>query len=198
MLACGEDFGLIPACVHPVMQELGLIGLRIQRMPSEPNTEFGIPSQYSYMTICAPSCHDCSTLHAWWEEDEGRSRFYKTVVGTDEEPPSRCTPEVVHFIVQQHFDAPSMWAICPLQDLLALKDTTRPAPEETINDPTNPKHYWRFRVHVTLESLLDDKDIQATIKDLVTSSGRSFPGKKVEDADKSGDKLSKVRLNGKP
>jgi hypothetical protein len=34
------------------MQELGLIGLRIQRMPSEPNLEFGIPSQYSYMTVC--------------------------------------------------------------------------------------------------------------------------------------------------
>lgn len=200
MLACGEDLGLIPACVHPVMQELGLIGLRIQRMPSEPNLEFGIPSQYSYMTVCAPSCHDCSTLRAWWEEDEGRrSRFYKTVVGSDEEPPSRCTPEVVHFIVQQHFDAPSMWAIFPLQDLLALKDkyTTRPAPEETINDPTNPKHYWRFRVHVTLESLLDDKDIQATIKDLVTSSGRSFPGKKAEGADESREKLSKVQLNGK-
>lgn len=200
MLACGEDLGLIPACVHPVMQELGLIGLRIQRMPSEPNLEFGIPSQYSYMTVCAPSCHDCSTLRAWWEEDEGRrSRFYKTVVGTDEEPPSRCTPEVVHFIVQQHFDSPSMWAIFPLQDLLALKDkyTARPAPEETINDPTNPKHYWRFRVHVTLESLLDDKDIQATIKDLVTSSGRSFPGNKVEGADESGEKLSKVQLNGK-
>ncbi|KAK3163987.1 hypothetical protein QOZ80_1AG0011050 [Eleusine coracana subsp. coracana] len=200
MLACGEDLGLIPACVHPVMQELGLIGLRIQRMPSEPNLEFGIPSQYSYMTVCAPSCHDCSTLRAWWEEDEGRrSRFYKTVVGSNEEPPSRCTPEVVHFIIQQHFDSPSMWAIFPLQDLLALKDkyTTRPAAEETINDPTNPKHYWRFRVHVTLESLLDDKDIQANIKDLVTSSGRSFPGKKVEGADESGEKLSKVQLNGK-
>ncbi|XP_073104819.1 4-alpha-glucanotransferase DPE2 isoform X2 [Elaeis guineensis] len=51
MLACGEDLGLIPSCVHPVMQELGLIGLRIQRMPSEPGLEFGIPSQYSYMTI---------------------------------------------------------------------------------------------------------------------------------------------------
>uniref|UniRef100_A0A0D9UYV9 4-alpha-glucanotransferase n=1 Tax=Leersia perrieri TaxID=77586 RepID=A0A0D9UYV9_9ORYZ len=199
MLACGEDLGLIPACVHPVMQELGLIGLRIQRMPSEPNLEFGIPSQYSYMTVCAPSCHDCSTLRAWWEEDEGRrSRFYKTVVGSDDEPPSRCTPEVVHFIVQQHFDAPSMWAIFPLQDLLALKDkyTTRPAQEETINDPTHPKHYWRFRVHVTLESLLDDKDIQATIKDLVTSSGRSFPGKE-DGVEESEVKLAQVQLNGK-
>lgn len=33
------------------MQELGLIGLRIQRMPSEPGLEFGIPSQYNYMTV---------------------------------------------------------------------------------------------------------------------------------------------------
>lgn len=49
---------------------------------------------------------------------------------------------------------------------------------------------------MTLESLLDDKDIQATIKDLVTSSGRSFPGK-VGGADESGEKLSKVQLNGK-
>lgn len=196
MLACGEDLGLIPACVHPVMQELGLIGLRIQRMPSEANCEFGIPSQYNYMTVCAPSCHDCSTLRAWWEENEGiRSRFYKNVIGSDDEPPSRCTPEVVHFIVQQHFDSPSMWAIFPLQDLLALKDkyTTRPAVEETINDPTNPKHYWRFRLHVPLESMLEDKDIQATIKELVTSSGRSFPGKETEAVGGSGGKLS----NGK-
>lgn len=35
------------------MQELGLIGLRIQRMPNEPGLEFGIPSQYSYMTVKA-------------------------------------------------------------------------------------------------------------------------------------------------
>lgn len=35
-----------------------------------------------------------------------------------------------------------------MQDLLALKEdyTTRPAVEETINDPTNPKHYWRYRM----------------------------------------------------
>ncbi|KAF8403572.1 hypothetical protein HHK36_011676 [Tetracentron sinense] len=178
MLACGEDLGLIPSCVHPVMQELGLIGLRIQRMPSEPGLEFGIPSQYSYMTVCAPSCHDCSTMRAWWEEDEERRcRFYKGVVGSNEMPPSQCVPEVAKSILQQHFEAPSMWAIFPLQDLLALKEeyTTRPAVEEIINDPTNPKHYWRFRAHVTLESLLGDKELKLAIKDLVCSSGRSHP-----------------------
>lgn len=41
------------------MQELGLVGLRIQRMPNEPGLEFGIPSQYSYMTVkflCTIAC----------------------------------------------------------------------------------------------------------------------------------------------
>ncbi|XP_074306803.1 4-alpha-glucanotransferase DPE2 [Silene latifolia] len=178
MLACGEDLGLIPSCVHPVMQELGLIGLRIQRMPNESDLEFGIPSQYGYMTVCAPSCHDCSTLRAWWEEDEDRRRrFFKTVVGSNKLPPSQCLPEIAHFILRQHFEAPSMWAIFPLQDLLALKEdyTDRPAKEETINDPTNPKHYWRYRAHVTLESLLKDQELKDAIKDLVRGSGRSYP-----------------------
>lgn len=178
MLACGEDLGLIPSCVHPVMQELGLIGLRIQRMPSESDLEFGIPSQYPYMTVCAPSCHDCSTLRAWWEEDEERRlKFFKTAVGSDKMPPNECVPEIAHFILRQHVESPSMWAIFPLQDLLALKKeyTTRPAPEETINDPTNPKHYWRYRVHVTIESLIKDKEHISIIKDLVSGSGRSCP-----------------------
>ncbi|XP_057770458.1 4-alpha-glucanotransferase DPE2 [Salvia miltiorrhiza] len=178
MLACGEDLGLIPSCVHPVMQELGLIGLRIQRMPNEPGLEFGVPSQYSYMTVCAPSCHDCSTLRAWWEEDEERRRkFFKAMLGSDMLPPDRCTPEIAQFVLRQHVEAPSMWAIFPLQDLLALKEeyTTRPAVEETINDPTNPKHYWRFRVHVTVESLQKDKELVSAIKDLIRSSGRSCP-----------------------
>ncbi|TYJ30228.1 hypothetical protein E1A91_A06G118800v1 [Gossypium mustelinum] len=178
MLACGEDLGLIPACVHPVMQELGLIGLRIQRMPSEPDLEFGIPSQYSYMTVCAPSCHDCSTLRAWWEEDEERRhRFFKSVIGSDDLPPSQCVPELAHLIIRQHIESPSMWAIFPLQDLLALKEEymTRPATEETINDPTNPKHYWRYRIHVTMESLIKDKELKTTIKDLIQGTGRSYP-----------------------
>ncbi|KAK4272410.1 hypothetical protein QN277_020974 [Acacia crassicarpa] len=183
MLTCGEDLGLIPSCVHPVMQELGLLGLRIQRMPSEPDLEFGIPSQYSYMTVCAPSCHDAATLRAWWEEDEDRRlRFFRNVMECDMLPPDQCTSEVAYFIIRQHVESPSMWAIFPLQDLLALKEeyTTRPAKEETINDPTNPKHYWRYRVHVTVESLLEDNELTSIINNLVRESGRSFPKKGIE------------------
>ncbi|KAK9706614.1 hypothetical protein RND81_07G139100 [Saponaria officinalis] len=118
------------------------------------------------------------TLFTWREEDEDRRRrFFKTVVGSNKLPPSQCVPEIAYFVLCQHFESPSMWAIFPLQtDLLALnKDYIgRPANEETINDPTNPKHYWRYRTHVTLESLLKDEELKNTIKDLVSSSWRSF------------------------
>ncbi|CAH9105324.1 unnamed protein product [Cuscuta epithymum] len=200
MLTCGEDLGMVPACVAPVMQELGLIGLRIQRMPSEPGREFGIPSEYNYMTVCAPSCHDCSTLRAWWEEDEGRRRrFFQVVVGSDALPPDQCTPEIAHFILQKHVESPSMWSIFPLQDLLALNEdyTTRPAFEETINDPTNPRHYWRYRVHVTMESLIKDESLISIIKDLIRGSGRSYPKNELDTkgiAPQTGSEAERVTL----
>ncbi|XP_024395916.1 4-alpha-glucanotransferase DPE2 [Physcomitrium patens] len=176
MLCCGEDLGMVPACVQPVLSELGLLGLRIQRMPSAPGQEFGNPADYEYMTVCAPSCHDSSTMRAWWEEDEGRrERFFRNMLGLTDPPPETCDPHVSHLILQQHLESPSMWAIFPLQDLMALKDeyAKRPANEETINDPTNPRHYWRFRVHIPMETLLCDDDFVGIIRDLVVSSGRA-------------------------
>ena len=40
MLACGEDLGMIPACVPEVMQRLNILSLEIQRMPKEPAQTF--------------------------------------------------------------------------------------------------------------------------------------------------------------
>lgn len=116
-------------------------------MPSAPGEEFGNPAEYEYMTVCAPSCHDSSTMRAWWEEDgDRRERYVKTMFNFNEIPPETCDPQVSHLILQQHLESPSMWAIFPLQDLMALKEdyAKRPANEETINNPTNPRHYWRF------------------------------------------------------
>lgn len=55
-------------------------------------------------------------MRAWWEEDEERRvRFYKAVVGSDELPPSKCVPGIAKYILRMHVEAPSMWAIFPLQ-----------------------------------------------------------------------------------
>lgn len=54
------------------------------------------------------------------------------------------------------------------QDVLALSPryTGRPACEETINDPTVPKHYWRYRLHVKVEELLADKALQLALREM--------------------------------
>jgi 4-alpha-glucanotransferase len=101
---------------NQVLSELGLLGLRIQRMPSKPGQEFGLPAEYEYMTVCAPSCHDTSTMRAWWEEDrERRERFFRNVLGFSSAAPDKCDPDVSRAIIQQHMEAPSVWAIFPLQ-----------------------------------------------------------------------------------
>lgn len=57
-----------------------LPGLRIQRM-SAGDEEFGDPSNYPYLTVASPSCHDTSTTRAWYEEDsERKTRFAKQVL----------------------------------------------------------------------------------------------------------------------
>ncbi len=44
MLACGEDLGMIPACVPEVMQRLNILSLEIQRMPKDPAQTFADPA----------------------------------------------------------------------------------------------------------------------------------------------------------
>ena len=176
MLVCGEDLGMIPSCVHPVMEELGIIGLRIQRMPSELGLEFDNVANYPYMTVASPSSHDTSTLRGWYESDaERRQRYYFKVLGGDDAlPPEKCTPNIAETVILQHLNSPSVLAIFPMQDLMALSAplATRPAVEETINDPTNPEHYWRYRMHVSVEDLDKDQHLKEKIKHLMLLSGR--------------------------
>lgn len=178
MLVCGEDLGMIPSCVHPVMGDLGLIGLRIQRMPAEPDAEFGDPATYPYMVVASPSSHDTSTTRAWYQEDPlRRQRFWAGALGNEGATPPECTPEVMRQVVQQHLDSPAVLAIFPIQDIHALSPdfATRPPEEEQINDPTNPRHYWRYRLHYRLEDLLQHQ-LCFDFRELVYQSGRHIQG----------------------
>jgi 4-alpha-glucanotransferase len=269
-LVCGEDLGMVPPCVQPVLEDLGILGLRIQRMPHDASSgEFGKPETYAHGTVCSPSCHDTITTRAWYEADAARRRRFANEAlemsggafppppsyraervdsgsgsaafappadgvhvsrqgdaearrrtsldgggsapgsrrgsldvenqkragfafggdaevqkreppdGASEapgEPPARCSPSVMRAIVRQHMASPSCLAVFPAQDLLALAEeyaATRPAEEETINDPTNNRHYWRFRLHVRLEDLASDSEWLAEIRQLVDESGRN-------------------------
>lgn len=176
MLICGEDLGMVPHCVKPVMEELSLLGLRVQRMPHEMGREFGFPLSYEYLTVCTTSTHDMSTMRGWWGEDPARSqRFYNTVLNHPGDAPSECTPDICAEILAQHLLSPSMWAVFPIQDVLAMsKELRRPGDpqNERINDPANPHHYWKFRLHINMEKLIERKDFGASVYKLLTATGR--------------------------
>ncbi len=176
MLTCGEDLGMIPACVPPVMAELGILSLEIQRMPKDPSVEFADPAAYPYACVCATGTHDTSPLRAWWEEDRDASaRFYHGMLGCQGEVPYFCEPWVCEKIVRQHLDSPAMLCVLPLQDWLSIDGAVRYAgnpADERINVPANPRHYWRYRIHLTLEDLLSRTDFTAHLRELISSAGR--------------------------
>jgi 4-alpha-glucanotransferase len=148
-------------------------------MPSETAAEFGDPAAYPYATVASPSSHDTSTTRAWYEADaERRERFFFQALGGDgAAAPEACTPDVAAAVVEQHLRSPSMLAVFPLQDLMALSPAlaTRPAAEETINDPTNSEHYWRYRMHVTVEELAQDAKLLGQLRAMLAASGRASP-----------------------
>lgn len=174
MLVCGEDLGMIPPCVHPVMKDLGIIGLRIQRMPSEEGLEFGNPGLYPYSSVASPSSHDTTTFRAWYEEDSDRQKRYcSTALGLDDQF-HPCDSQIVKTMIKDHLECPSVLTIFSIQDILAVSDflPSREASEETINVPSNPDHYWRYRMHVTVEDMEKDANLQKSLRSMICASGR--------------------------
>src|SRR5208337_4767665 len=118
MLVCGEDLGLVPACVPEVMKALGLLSLEIQRMPKQMGREFSRPQDAPYLSVVTPSTHDMSTIRGWWEEDrELTQKFFNRELGLPGEAPRTAEPWMVQSIVRQHLASPAMWSIFQLQDL---------------------------------------------------------------------------------
>jgi len=176
MLVCGEDLGMIPACVAGVLDKLGIMGLRIQRMPPpSAESKFGHCDSYPYMSVCTASCHDMSTVAGWWEEDQGRRQeFWNNILQRPGEAPHKCTPEVATMITEQHLWAPSCFAIFPIQDLFAMEDSlaNHNPKADQINWPPNPAHYWRWRSKVSVEDLLKNNNFADRIKNMVLNCGR--------------------------
>ncbi|MEI6947661.1 4-alpha-glucanotransferase [Paraflavisolibacter sp. H34] len=175
MLICGEDLGMVPHSVPEVMQQLGILSLEIQRMPKDPKIEFFHPKDAPYLSVVTPSTHDMSTVRGWWEEDRpGTQKFYNEIMGREGVAPFFCEPEVNRDIVLQHLHSPAMWSIFQLQDLLGISGRLRRENphDERINEPSDPAHYWRYRMHLTLEDLLQQTEFNDELKTYITNSGR--------------------------
>lgn len=175
MLLCGEDLGLVPDTVPATLEQLGLLSLEVQRMPKQRGAAFTDLSRVPYLSVVTPATHDMSPLRLWWKEDaQVRRRYYHEVLGSEGEPPAECDSGIVARILEMHFRSPAMWAVVQLQDLFALYEPFRreDAASERINIPANPEHCWSYRMHISLEALLEDQAFAGTVRRLVLSSGR--------------------------
>ena len=175
MLVCAEDLGMVPDCVPWVMNELRILSLEIQSMPKDPTTRFGKLSHNPYRSVDTISTHDMATLRQWWDEDEERSQSYFNTTLRRGGPAPRPLPGwLAKDIVSRHLTSPSMLCLLSFQDWMSIDEKLRLPDEnaERINIPANPRHYWRYRMHLTIEQLMQADELNEEISTLIIQSGR--------------------------
>ena len=175
MLVCAEDLGMVPDCVPWVMDELKILSLELQSMPKDPSVKFGHLSRNPYRSVCTISSHDMPTLRMWWDENIERTQeYYNTMLYRQGPAPHPLPGWLASDIISRHLTSPSMLCILSIQDWLATDETLRlpDADAERINIPANPKHYWRYRMHLNIEDLAADKRFVQNITEMISQSGR--------------------------
>ena len=154
MIACGEDLGMIPACVPEVMRELGIMSLEVQRMPKVFGHTFVQTEDLPENCVYTTGTHDMPTLRGWLEENSLRTRQFLDSLDLDDR---KITGKTIKKIMDLHEDSPAKWLIYPLQDLLdrEQKNWSPNAKDDQINVPANAKNQWKLRMKILLEDLLD-------------------------------------------
>ena len=176
MLVCGEDLGMVPACVKDVMQQLNILSLEVQRMPKNPCETFVNPKENPYLSVDTTSTHDTSTIRGWWEENgELTNRFYREMLGHHEGAPYFAEPWVCKEIIEQHLKSSSMWVIIPIQDYIAMDGDFRwnQTQREQINVPANSHHHWCYKMYQSLEELNERQSLNEMLHSMIKDSGRN-------------------------
>ena len=171
MLCCAEDLGMVPDCVPWVMN----LSLEIQSMPKDPSVRFGRLDRNPYRSVATISTHDMPTLRQWWDEDWDRAQaYFNQELRHDGPAPHPMPGWLAKEIVARHLWSPSMLCLLSLQDWLATDEQLRlpDADQERINIPANPRHYWRWRMHLTIEQLLGADNFNRELALQIRQSGR--------------------------
>lgn len=175
MLVCAEDLGMVPDCVPWVMDEERILSLELQSMPKDPTLRFGHLSRNPYRSVCTISSHDMPTLRQWWDENMERTQsYYNTMLYRSGGAPHPLPGWLAKDIISRHLASPSMLCVLSIQDWLAISERIRLADQnaERINIPANPKHYWRYRMHINIEDLISDKSFSGEIAEMLAENGR--------------------------
>ena len=146
MLACGEDLGMVPDCVPGVMDHERILSLRMRGMENE--------GPWKQLSVCATSSHDMETLRMQCNHDP--------------------EPWEVRNMLWEFLASPSMLAIFPLQDWVALDKRFRRGDRnvERINYPADSDNHWKFRIHFNLQDLMQESELNVAVTGLLKDSSR--------------------------
>ncbi|MFW5688536.1 MAG: 4-alpha-glucanotransferase, partial [Spirochaetota bacterium] len=168
MLPCAEDLGAIPACVPGVLRDLRILGLRIPRWARlwhEPGQPYIPPAEYPFLSVCAPSVHDTSTMRGWWRDEPDRHPFWRSL-GLPGDPPDVYDPETARRVTMALLDARSAIVVFQIQDLFALVDGIVPddPAQGRVNVPgTQSEFNWGYRMPITLGELAGHHELHAVL-----------------------------------
>ena len=175
MLVCGEDLGMLPDCVEPVLDQLRILTLEIQQMPKQQGFEFAHLDANPIRSVCTISTHDMAPLRLWWQESpERRQRFYVTMLQKEGRAPEQLPAHLAEEIIARHLYCPSMLCLLSLQDWLAMDSELRSKnpQDERINVPSDPYNRWQYRMHLTIEELMAATKYNSKIRTMIQRSRR--------------------------
>lgn len=175
MLVCGEDLGMIPECVPWLMKDLRILSLEIESMPKGCG-EFADVLHNPYLSVCTITTHDMPTFREWWEEDKEKSkRYYHEILNhLDNNVPEIASASICKEVIERHLKSPSMLTLLSMQDWLSMDGRLRnpDVHAERINVPAESRHYWCYRMHLSIEDLLESNAFNKEIHRMIEVSGR--------------------------
>ena len=144
-------------------------------MPKQYGCMFDVPSRYPYLSVATPSTHDMSTLRGWWREDTAvTQRFYNEILGCDGEAPAEMSGSIAAAVIRSHMASPSALALFAWQDILAMDERLRRSnpDDERVNVPSNRYHVWNYRMHISVEQMMQERGFNDTLRAMIEECGR--------------------------
>lgn len=182
MLVCAEDLGMVPACVGPVLDRLKVLSLEIQTMPKAMWTKFGNLQENPYYSVSTIFTHDMPTLRLWWQQNpQLRQDYFNEILQRDGVAPASMPGWIAEDVVSKHLSCPSMLTLISIQDWLSMDEELRYAGNdatveeleaERINVPSDPDNNWNYRMHLNIESLLEQDAFNTKVRNMIERSGR--------------------------
>lgn len=175
MLVCGEDLGLLPPCVHSVLDQHRVLSLEVQSMPKRHGEEFSHLEAYPYRSVAVPTTHDMSPLRLWWEENPGRTqRYWELMLQKEGRAPRHLPPAIAEEIITRHLYCPSMIFMASIQDWLSMDSNFNRSDIYSlrINAPYDPYNQWKYRMKASVDDLQKADQYNNKVKTMVERSRR--------------------------